>query len=162
MSKMIDKKYAIGLTACIVLGLTLLASGIGKLFMNLPNETEFIQQLSPIFMMSDSMASMFSYILPWVEIFAGLLLVLQVFPGLVAAIICVPLTIGFATNNIWMITQGAVYEKCNYCFGQLEIILGSLTPWQSLCIDVVMFGMACLIVFVGTRYKMLYGLGEGK
>jgi len=81
---------------------------------------------------------------------------------LVATIICVPLTIGFATNNIWMISQGAVYEKCNYCFGQLEIILGSLTPWQSLGIDVIMFGMACLIVFIGVRYRMLYGIGDSE
>ena len=159
---MIDRRYSIGLTACILLGLTLLASGIGKLFMNLPNETEFIQQLSPVFMMSPLVASMFAYALPWVEIFAGVLLLLQIFPSLVATIICVPLTIGFATNNIWMISQGAVYEKCNYCFGQLEIILGSLTPWQSLGIDVIMFGMACLIVFIGVHYRMLYGIGDGK
>jgi hypothetical protein len=130
--------------------------------MNLPNETEFIQQLSPVFMMSSTMASMFAYALPWVEMFAGLLLLIQVFPTLVATFICVPLTIGFATNNIWMISQGAVYQKCNYCFGQLEIILGALTPLQSLGIDVVMFGMACLIVFIGTQYKMLYGLVENR
>jgi hypothetical protein len=130
--------------------------------MNLPNETEFIQQLSPVFMMSPTMASMFAYALPWVEIFAGLLLLIQVFPTLVATFICVPLTIGFATNNIWMISQGAVYERCNYCFGQLEIILGALTPWQSLCIDVVMFGMACLIVFISARYRTVYGIGDNK
>jgi uncharacterized membrane protein YphA (DoxX/SURF4 family) len=159
---MINKRYVIGLIACILLGLTLLASGIGKLFVNLPNETEFIQQLSPIFMMSSEMASMFAYTLPWVEILAGLLLLLQVFPALVATFICVPLTIGFMTNNIWMISQGAVYEKCNYCFGQLEVMLGSLTPLQSLCIDVVMFGLACLIVFIGARYRVLYGIGEEK
>jgi uncharacterized membrane protein YphA (DoxX/SURF4 family) len=160
--RVIDKRYVIGLAACILLGLTLLASGIGKLFMNLPNETEFIQQLSPVFMMSPDMASMFAYILPWAEVFTGLLLLLQIFPALTATLLCVPLIIGFMLNNIWMISQGAVYEKCNYCFGQLEVLLGSLTPWQSLYIDLVMFGLACLIVFIGTRYRMLYGIGEGK
>jgi hypothetical protein len=130
--------------------------------MNLPNETEFIQQLSPIFMMSPEVSSLFVYALPWVEILAGLLLILQVFPALTATLLCVPLTIGFMLNNIWMISQGAVYEKCNYCFGQLEVLFGSLTPTQSLCIDLVMFGLACLIVFIGTRYKMLYGIGEEK
>jgi uncharacterized membrane protein YphA (DoxX/SURF4 family) len=159
---MINKRYVIGLIACILLGLTLLASGIGKLFVNLPNETEFIQQLSPIFMMSSEVASMFAYILPWIEILVGLLLILQVFPALISAVVCVPLIIGFMTNNIWMIAQGAVYEKCNYCFGQLEVMLGSLTPLQSLCIDVFMFGLALLIVFIGARYRMLYGIGEEK
>lgn len=155
----VNKRYAIGVTACILLGLILVASGLGKLFLNLPNETEFIKQLSPIFAGSPTITFVIAYSLPWVELLAGLLLILQVFPALVATFICVPLTIGFATNNIWMITQGAIYEKCNYCFGQLEIILGALTPLQSLCIDGVMFGLACLIVLISTHYKMLYGIG---
>jgi uncharacterized membrane protein YphA (DoxX/SURF4 family) len=151
-------QYWIGVTACIVLGLILVAAGMGKLFVNLPNETEFFEQLAPIFSITESESKLIAYALPWVEIVAGLLLLLQIWPSIVAIIICVPLCIGFATNNIWMIMSGVEYESCNLCFGQLEILLGSLTPIQALIFDAVLLALVLIIVFVNHKYKLLYGL----
>jgi uncharacterized membrane protein YphA (DoxX/SURF4 family) len=126
--------------------------------MNLPNETEFLENLAPIFRVSENQAMLVAYALPWVELLAGLLLLLQVWPSIVAIILCVPLVIGFAINNLWMIFSGIEYDSCNSCFGELEKIFGSLSPIQSFSIDVIMFILVIVIVFVSTRYKLLYGL----
>lgn len=154
------QKYWIGVIACFLLGLVLILAGIGKLFANLPNETEFLEQLAPVFSVTDWEASTIAYILPWVEILAGMLLILQVFPAMTSVILCVPLCLGFATNNLWMILSGKEYEACNLCFGELEILLGSMTPTQALIFDVVLFLLILVVVFIGAKYKLLYGVLE--
>jgi len=142
------KRLIIGLVAAIVLGLTLLASGLGKLFANLPEETEFIDNLIPAFFMTPTVALFIGYGLPWVEVALGILLVLRIWPRLMA-IFCLPLTFAFMANNSWMISQGMEeFPSCAYCFGKLEEILGALSPIQSLCIDIGLFALAVIIILV--------------
>jgi uncharacterized membrane protein YphA (DoxX/SURF4 family) len=157
-----SQRYWVGVIASVILGLILITAGVGKLFMNLPNETEFLAHLAPIFSITEWEASLLAYMLPWVEIIAGILLILQLFPQIVAIILCVPLCLGFAINNLWMIVSGENYEACNLCFGQLEILLGSLTPEQALIFDGVLFILACFVVFSDAKYKLLWGLLDNK
>jgi uncharacterized membrane protein YphA (DoxX/SURF4 family) len=152
------QRYWIGVIACVILGLILILAGVGKLFANLPNETEFLEHLAPVFSVTEWEAGLLAYTLPWVEIVAGLLLLLQVWPALTAVLLCVPLCIGFATNNVWMLLSGLQYESCNLCFGELEILLGSMTPMEALIFDGVLFLLILIVVFINAKYKLLYGL----
>jgi uncharacterized membrane protein YphA (DoxX/SURF4 family) len=72
-------RYIIGLIASVLLGLILLTSGIGKLFMGVPAQLEFMSQISPVFGLPSYAISLLTYVLPWVEILFGLFLVLQIF-----------------------------------------------------------------------------------
>ena len=141
-------RLVISLVAAILLGLTLLASGLGKLFANLPAETEFIDKLIPVFFMTPTLAYFIGYVLPWIELSLGILLILSIWPRLIA-VLCLPLTFAFMANNSWMISQGMdEFPECAYCFGKLEEILGALSPLQSLCIDIGLFALALTIIFV--------------
>ena len=141
-------RLIMSLVAAILLGLTLLASGLGKLFANLPAETEFIDKLIPAFFMTSTLAYFIGYVLPWIELSLGILLILSIWPRLMA-VFCLPLTFAFMANNSWMISQGMEeFPECAYCFGKLEEILGALSPLQSLCIDIGLFALALTIIFV--------------
>ena len=141
-------RLIISLVAAILLGLTLLASGLGKLFANLPAETEFIDKLIPVFFMTSTLAYFIGYVLPWIELSLGILLILSILPRLIA-VLCLPLIFAFMANNSWMISQGMEeFPECAYCFGKLEEILGALSPLQSLCIDIGLFALALTIIVV--------------
>ena len=141
-------RAAISLAASILLGMTLLASGIGKWFSNLPQETEFIDNLIPVFFMTPKVALFIGYGLPWVETGLGIFLILGIWPRL-WAVFCLPLISAFMANNSWMISQGIdKFPQCALCFGRLEEILGALSPLQSLCIDIGLFILALIIIFV--------------
>jgi uncharacterized membrane protein YphA (DoxX/SURF4 family) len=150
-------RYIIGLIASVLLGLILLTSGIGKLFMGVPAQLEFMSQISPVFGLPESWIKLLVYIIPWVEILLGLFLILQLFTSFVA-ITCVPLVIGFITNNVWMLMNGSEFTNCNSCFGVFEQWWGGLSPLQALSIDMFMFGLILVTVFVNTRYKLLWGV----
>lgn len=138
----------ISLIASILLGLTLLASGLGKLFANLPQETEFIDKLIPAFFMTPTLALFIGYGLPWIELSLGIFLILRIWPRL-WAVFCLPLTFAFMANNSWMVSQGMEeFPECAYCFGKLEELLGALSPLQSLYIDIGLAALALIIIFV--------------
>lgn len=145
----------ISLIARILLGSTLLLSGVGKMFANLPEETEFIDQLIPVFFMTPTFALFIGYGLPWLELALGIFLILGIWPRFMA-ILCIPLTLAFIANNSWMISQGMdKFPQCAYCFGKLEEILGALSPLQSLSIDIVLFALALIVIFMhqGTLFS---------
>jgi len=151
-------RYKIGVIACMLLGLILLLSGIGKLFMGVPDQLEFMSNLSPIYGFTDIEKGVLTYILPWVEILASVLLILQIFPSFVAIILVLPLSMGFATNNIWMLFNKVEYDTCNSCFGVFEKYIGGFTPLQALGIDVILFILVFVVIVIHSEYKMLWGL----
>ena len=125
----------------LFLGLTLLASGSGKV----PGQTEFIDFLLQSFW-TPTIAYLTGYCLPWVEIVLGSLLLLGVFTRIAAAL-CLPLTIGFMANNSWALSQGMTqFPTCAYCFGKWEELLGAMSPLQALCLDIVLFCLALVIL----------------
>ena len=143
-------KSFVSLGASIFLGLTLLVSGSGKV----PGQVEFMDALFQSFW-SPTLAYLIGYCLPWVEIALGIFLLLGVFPRIVAAL-CLPLTAGFMVSNCVALSQGVEqFPTCTYCFGKWEELLGTISPLQALCSDIVLFCLALVIVlFHG--YKFLH------
>lgn len=129
--------------AAVLLGLILLASGIGKV----PGQTEFVDALLKSFW-TPPVAYFIGYVLPWAETALGLLLVLGIFTRLTAAV-CLPLTAGFMANNIWAMTSGVTeFPECAYCFGVWEEFFGALSPSGALIVDIVLFCLALTVLLL--------------
>ena len=144
-------KRSVILGSSIFLGLTLLVSGIGKL----PGQAEFIDALLQSFW-TPSVAYFIGYCLPWVEIILGVLLLIGVFPR-IAAGLSLPLTAGFMANNSWALSQGIEqFPQCAQCFGIWEEWLGSISPLQALCLDIVLFCLALIILLLHPRGFLTY------
>ena len=134
-------KRSVVLGSSLFLGLTLLVSGSGKL----PGQAEFIDALLQSFW-TPQVAYFIGYCLPWLEVVLGVLLLFGVFPR-IAAGLSLPLTAGFMANNSWALSQGIEqFPQCAQCFGIWEEWLGSISPLQALCLDVVLFCLALIIL----------------
>jgi len=145
----------VSLVASILVGLTLVIAGSGKLigFGEVPGQTiEFIGDILPeAWITPGSVYFLFEifvpYVLPITEMLLGLLLLVGLASRLVA-ILCIPLIAAFMTNNIWSIGQGLdKFPEC-VCFGIWETLFGGLTPAQSLVYDISLFVLVIVIIFV--------------
>lgn len=142
------------LVASILVGLTLLIAGSGKVFGfgEMPGQTmQFIGAILPDALLTPGLAYfigdiLFPYIIPWAELSLGILLLLRVSPPLIAAL-CLPLTAAFMANNSWLISQGKTKFSSCECFGIWEKLFGTLTPIQALSVDIVLFALALIIIF---------------
>jgi uncharacterized membrane protein YphA (DoxX/SURF4 family) len=153
-----EKKYKvrsiIALVASILVGLTFVMSGSGKTFGfgEMPGQTmHFLSDILPDFLFTPEIAYFIGYILlpyiiPLLELGLGLLLLLQIWPRVIACAIA-PLTMVFMANNTWLISKGNEFPSCE-CFGIWEEIFGRLKPSQSLVFDIVLFSLALVIIFV--------------
>ncbi len=135
------QRVLVSLGPSIFLGLILLVSGSGKV----PGQTEFIDALLKSFW-TPPIAYLIGYCLPWAELILGVLLLLGVFPRIAAAL-CLPLIGGFIANNSWALSQGMEqFPQCDHCFGIWEEFLGAISPLQALCLDIVLFCLALIIL----------------
>jgi len=148
-------KATVSLVACIIIGIIFLASGSGKIigFGEVPGRTmEFIGFILPDALLKPFIVYfiydiLIPYILPWFELVLGCFLLIGFVPRLIA-VLCLPFSLLLMGNNIWAITQGmAKYTSCE-CFGIWETLFGELTPVQSLGIDIGIFVLALVIIFV--------------
>jgi len=148
-------RATISLVAGILIGLTFLISGSGKVFGygEMPVQTmQFIGSILPDAWLTPGLALFmgdifFPYIIPWTELCLGVLLLLRMWPRFFAAI-TLPLAAAFMANNAWYISQGRTkFTPCE-CFGIWEKYLGTLTHVQSLYIDIVLFVLALTIVII--------------
>jgi uncharacterized membrane protein YphA (DoxX/SURF4 family) len=160
MSDNINEKHrrvnaTVSLVAGILIGLTFIISGSGKVFGygDMPGQTmQFIGAILPDAWLTPQLAFFigqifFPYIIPWTELCLGILLVLRIWPRFFAAI-TLPLTAAFMANNAWYISQGQnKFSSCE-CFGIWEKIFGTLTHVQSLSLDIVLFALALTIVLI--------------
>src|SRR4030042_3331547 len=116
----------VSLVAGILIGVTFLMSGSGKVFGygEMPGQTmQFIGAILPDAWLTPELAYfigdvLFPYIIPWTELSLGILLLLRVWPRLMAAI-CLPLTVAFMANNAWYIPPGELKFLPCECFGIL-------------------------------------------
>lgn len=147
----------ITMVASIFVGLTLLISGTGKLleFGMIPGQTaEFIGFILPDALLTPTTVFfiydiLIPYIIPVLELALGVSLLMGFVPRLVATI-CIPLTWIFMANNVFSISRGInKYDECP-CFGIWGKIFGTMTPVQSLIYDIVLFGLALVIIFIYT------------
>jgi len=144
----------ISIVACVILGAILIFSGTGKLsgLGQFPGQTEFLDRFIPDFLFTPDFAYFIgTYFIPWIlpiaELTMGILLVTGIWPR-VMAILFLPLVFGFMANNSYMIMEGLTeFPDCG-CFGIWERLLGSVTPLQSMYIDIGMFMLAVIIIIV--------------
>lgn len=142
----------IGLVASILIGITFLISGTGKIIgaEETPAQVvDFISNFLPGIFITPATIEFLFYIfvplvMPWAEIILGACLLIGFLPRLMA-VLCLPLLSAFMGTNIWSIIQGG-YATCANCFGIWEQYFGSLTPVQSLVYDLVLFAFAIVII----------------
>ncbi len=148
-------KPTVSLVASIILGVILLIAGTGKIFAfgEMPGQTmKFIIGIIPPTWLTPGLVIFladifFPYIMPWAEIGLGILLLLQIWLRLSAAI-SLPLITGFIVNNIWYISQGDMKFAPCPCWGIWGTLLGTPTHLQSLCIDIILLALALTVIFV--------------
>ena len=148
-------RSVVSLVASILVGLTLLIAGSGKVFGfgEMPGQTmQFIGAILPNSLLTPGVAYFigdvfFPYIIPWTELCLGILLLLRIWPRLFATI-SLPLTAAFIANNSWYISQGKTRFTSCECFGIWEEMFGTLTHVQSLSLDIVLLALALTIIFV--------------
>jgi uncharacterized membrane protein YphA (DoxX/SURF4 family) len=148
-------RFIISLIACILMGITFVMSGSGKLiaFGEIPGQTaDFIGYVLPdAWLTTTTVFLIYDVLIPWIlpiaELAFGILLLVGFMPRLIA-ILTIPLTWIFMANNAFSISIGmAEYESCS-CFGIWEQIFGTMTPFQSLFYDIALFALALVIIFV--------------
>ncbi len=161
----------ISLVAGILIGLTFLASGTGKIIgaEEVPAQVlDFISNFLPhVFITPATLSFLLDifipHIVPWTEFILGVCLLIGFLPRLMA-VLCLPLLSAFLGTNLWAITQGG-YATCASCFGIWEEYFGSLTPVQALIYDLALFAFAILIIIFHpgkffTSRPWLANLGE--
>jgi len=140
--------------AAILLGLTFIASGSGKLFGNFETSAQvmaFINDILPEALLIPPVIYfiyniLVLYLFPIAELALGACLLAGFVPAL-AALLSLPLLFVFLATNIWAILVGG-YETCASCFGLWEEIFGHLTPVQSLTIDILLIALALLVILM--------------
>ena len=144
----------ISLAAGILIGITFIASGTGKLFGGIETPAQvmaFINDILPevllvpavIYFIYDILVP---YLFPIAELVLGICLLIGFVPRL-AALLNLPLLAAFMFTNIWAIMVGG-YATCASCFGMWEKIFGHLTPLQSLTTDIVLIMLALAVIFL--------------
>ncbi|MBN2462535.1 MAG: redoxin domain-containing protein [Dehalococcoidia bacterium] len=163
----------ISLVASVLIGLTLLVSGTGKIVgaEGVPAQiVDFISNIIPdIFITPATLSFLYNilipHVFPWAEFILGACLLIGFLPRLMA-VLTIPLLLSFLGTNLWAIIHGG-YTTCASCFGIWENYLGSLTPAQSLVYDLVLIAFAIVVItfhpggFLSSR-KWLENLGKGK
>jgi uncharacterized membrane protein YphA (DoxX/SURF4 family) len=147
-------RFIISLAACIFIGLLFLVSGSGKIFEfgMVPGQTlDFVAFILPESWLNEGMLMFLDILIGWIvplsELAIGLMLLAGFFPRIVA-IFVIPLSLVFLANNIFSIYIGMnEYEKCT-CFGIWGTIFGSLTPLQSMSLDIVLLILALIIIII--------------
>jgi uncharacterized membrane protein YphA (DoxX/SURF4 family) len=138
-------RATVSLVAGILIGLTFLMSGSGKVFGygEMPGQTmQFIGAILPDAWLTPRLALFIGDIF-----FPYILLLVRIWPRLFAAI-TLPLTAAFMANNAWYISQGQTKFTSCECFGIWEKLFGTLTHVQSLSLDIILFALALTIVLV--------------
>jgi uncharacterized membrane protein YphA (DoxX/SURF4 family) len=145
----------ISYAACLIIAFIMFFAGTGKLIGmgQMPGQTEFLDRFIPDFLLTPETAQFIGtvfipYMLPVIETVLAVLLVVGLWPRVVALIV-IPLTLGFMANNIWAIGQGEDKFPDCVCFGAWETLTGArFTPTQSLYIDIGLFILAVIVIVI--------------
>ncbi len=137
-------QYLVAAGAGIVLGLTFVASGVGKIL----ESSEFLTVLTSIPFLSTKLSVVIAQWLPWVELALGLFLIVGISAKFTSSISFI-LVIGFIFQNSWLITHGLATDDCG-CFGRFGNMLEmerqiTLSSQNALYMDI---GMVALILII--------------
>ena len=141
-------KHWLGLGASITLGMIFLVSGIGKLLL----QGELFETFFPGFLdfLTLDQTRLLFYVLPYVEIAIGALLIAGFATKLIAALTAL-LIAAFIASNVWFITHGMGFEPCG-CLGIFDRLFQSkLSTQQSLYIDIAMFALILITLLCYQR-----------
>ncbi|MCX6001516.1 MAG: redoxin domain-containing protein [Chloroflexi bacterium] len=147
-------KDSISLVAGLLIAVTFIASGTGKLFGDMQTPAQimaFINAVLPEAFLTPLFIDFIYKILvpvvfPWAELILGIALLIGLIPRF-AAVLTLPMIAAFMGTNIWTIITGE-YSHCASCFGIWEKIFGYLTPYQSLGIDIILGLLALAVIFL--------------
>jgi uncharacterized membrane protein YphA (DoxX/SURF4 family) len=144
----------ISLVASIIVGLILAFAGSGKIFGigEMPGQTMmFLSQVIPGFLyihVYTFVEDIFlPHFVPAIELALGIFLLLGIWPRFMA-IFTLLLSMVFMANNSWLISIGMQQFPSCECFGIWEKMFGTLTPLQSLYIDIGLFLLSLTIILV--------------
>ena len=148
-------RFIISLIASIIAGIILAFAGLGKLLGvgEMPGQTmQFLSYILPDFLFTPEIAQFIGsvflpYIIPALELLIGICLLLGIWPRF-WAILCLLLATVFMADNFWLISIGMHQFPSCECFGIWEEMFGTLTPLQSLCIDIGLFILALIIIIL--------------
>jgi uncharacterized membrane protein YphA (DoxX/SURF4 family) len=140
--------------ASVLLAGIFLFAGVGKMadMGQMPGQTEYLDKLIPDFLYTPELARFIGligipYILPVGETILGLLLLAGLWVKL-DAIAVMLLSSAFMYHNWWMTSHGIDKFPDCACFGYWETVFGVVSPATSLRIDIFMFLLALVIIFV--------------
>ena len=142
------------IVASVLLAGIFLFAGVGKLadMGQMPGQTEYLDKLIPDFLFTPDLARFIGligipYVLPIFETVVALLLLAGLFIK-IDAIAFGLASVAFMYHNGWMISHGIDKFPDCACFGYWETVFGVVSPATSLRIDIVMFLLALVIIFV--------------
>ncbi|MFC2038491.1 PKD domain-containing protein [Chloroflexota bacterium] len=123
-----------------------LRAGLGIVFIvasvtKLSAHSLFINEVLGYSLLPEALARVYAIVLPWVELFAGIALILSIFTT-AALLLSFLMALSFAIANIYSLSQG-ISESCGSCFGQ--IIPLSLTT--ALILDILMIAASMMLLF---------------
>ena len=149
--RFLRRRQWVSIGASIILGLILLTAGLGKILN--PGQPVGIA-FNPF---SGFLATYLDQIvhvnLPRVEVLVGALLLFGIAARLMAAV-AGAMTLGYAANNAFLLSQGRGYEPCS-CLGAIDRLIGAqLSTRGSLTIDIIMLILA-LVIIPGYRQDFL-------
>ena len=147
-------RFTVSLVAGIIVGIVLVFAGSGKLLGigEMPGQTMmFLSEILPDFLLTPEIANFIGsiflpLIIPSVELFLGICLLLGIWPKFMA-IFTLLLAAVFMADNSWLISIGMQQFPSCECFGIWEEIFGTLTPFQSLYIDIGLFLLSLTIIW---------------
>lgn len=142
----------ISLVASVVIGVTLLASGTGKILASgevSAQVLDFIVDVTPEVFITPATIHFLGnilvpHIIPWLEFILGSCLIIGLAPRLIA-VLCLPLLAAFLGTNLWAMGRGG-YVTCANCFGIWEEIFGALTSVQALAYDLILLAFAIMVI----------------
>ena len=135
---MMRYRYYLGIAAGIILGLTFVVSGLGKL----PYQNEFLTLILSTSFLTLPQATIVARCVPWVELVLGSLLIIGIAPKLMASFSAV-LVVAFIASNSWGIYHGLGGEPCG-CFGKYET--SALSTIEALYLDIGLLVLVSLIL----------------
>ena len=148
-------RSTISLVSCIIVGIVLVFAGSGKILGvgEMPGQTMmFLGEILPDFLFTPEIANFIGsiflpIIVPAAELLLGICLLLGIWPRFMA-IFTLLLAMVFMADNSWLISIGMQQFPSCECFGIWEKVFGTLTPFQSLYIDIGLFLLSLTIILV--------------
>ncbi len=143
----IGYQHFLAILSGIILGLILVAAGVGKILHPaaiLDVFFNYFPRFTPFFLTSAFTDAILVW-LPRAELVIGVLLITGVLVRLMSALALL-LVAGFTANNIWLLNHGQGHNPCG-CFGTEEILGITLTNTTALYLDIAMVILALASAF---------------